>query len=49
MLLLVVEAVFALLIVAGVAVVYWPAALVLTGVLGVWACERAASAREVAR
>jgi hypothetical protein len=34
------ELTFVALLVAGVAFVYWPAALILAGVLGVVACER---------
>lgn len=43
MLLLLIEAVFAGLAVAGVAFIFWPAAMILAGVLGVWACERRGS------
>jgi hypothetical protein len=39
-LLLILEVVFAAVLVAGVAFTYWPAALVLAGVLGILACER---------
>jgi hypothetical protein len=39
-LLTVLEVVFAGLVVAGVAVIYWPAGLILAGVAGVVACER---------
>lgn len=45
--LLLIEAVFAALMVTGVAFVYWPAAMILAGVLGVWACERAAARQAV--
>lgn len=45
MLLLFAEIVFVGLIVAGVAVMYWPAALVLAGLCGVVACERASARR----
>lgn len=41
MLLLLLEIAFAAVLVAGVAVIYWPAALILAGLLGVVACERA--------
>ena len=37
---------FILLLLAGVALVYLPAALILAGALGVVACERASSRRE---
>lgn len=47
--LLLVEALFVLMVCAGVAVVYWPAALILGGVLGVWACERESARRTAAR
>lgn len=47
MLLLIAEILFVGLVVAGVAVMFWPAALILAGVCGVVACERA-SARESA-
>lgn len=40
-LLLAVEALFVLLALAGVWFVFWPAALILGGVAGVVACERA--------
>ena len=43
--LLLLEVFFAGLLVAGVAFMYWPAALVLAGVLGVVACERASTTR----
>lgn len=43
MLLLALEVLFAAAIVAGVAFIYWPAALILGGVLGVLACERASA------
>lgn len=46
--LLLVEVLFAAVLVAGVAFIYWPAALILGGALGVLACERA-STRPVAR
>lgn len=49
MLLLLLEVVFAACVVAGVAVMYWPAALILGGVAGVVACERAAARRDAAR
>lgn len=39
--LLLLEVLFAATLVAGVAFIYWPAALILAGVLGVVACERA--------
>lgn len=45
--LIIVELLFAALMVTGVAFVYWPAAMILAGVLGVWACERAAARRAV--
>ena len=45
--LLFVELLFAALTVAGVAFVYWPAAMIVAGVLGVWACERGAARRTV--
>lgn len=50
--LLLLEVVFAAVLVAGVAAIYWPAALILAGILGVVACERAsavATARRAAR
>lgn len=47
MLLLVVEVVFALVLVAGVAFVYWPAALIVLGALGVLVVEKGAAARVV--
>lgn len=34
------EVCFVLLLVAGVAFIYWPAAMILAGVLGIVACER---------
>lgn len=40
-LLLLLEVVFAAVLVAGVAFIYWPAALILAGLLGIVACERA--------
>ena len=46
--LLIIEAVFALLLVAGVAAVYWPAALILAGLLGILACERAPASTDAA-
>lgn len=42
--LLLLEILFALVLVTGVAFVYWPAGLILAGVLGVVACERASAA-----
>lgn len=45
MLLLALEVVFVGLVVAGVAVMYWPAALILAGACGVVACERASARR----
>lgn len=45
MVLLLTEIVFVGLVVAGVAVMYWPAALILAGVAGVFACERASARR----
>lgn len=45
MVLLLAEIVFVGLVVAGVAVMYWPAALILAGVAGVFACERASARR----
>lgn len=47
--LLLLEVVFAGAVVAGVAVMYWPAALILGGLLGVVACERASAGRDAAR
>jgi hypothetical protein len=47
-LLLLVEVLFALTALVGVWFVFWPAALILGGVLGVVACERAASRQQVA-
>lgn len=41
--LLILEVLFAAAFVAGVAFIYWPAALIVAGVLGVIACERAAN------
>lgn len=41
--LLLAELLSAAVLVAGVAFIFWPAAMVLAGVLGVWACERAAA------
>lgn len=41
--LLILEIVFVGLVVAGVAVIFWPAGLILAGVAGVFACERAAT------
>lgn len=41
--LLLLEVLFVGLVVAGVAVLFWPAALILAGVVGVVACERAAA------
>lgn len=40
--LLLAELLSAAVLVAGVAFIFWPAAMILAGVLGVWACERAA-------
>lgn len=48
MLLLFAEVLFVGLIVAGVAFIYWPAALILAGMAGVVACERAGSRRDEA-
>lgn len=45
MLLLILEILFAAVFVAGVAFIYWPAALIVAGVLGVVACERASAVR----
>lgn len=45
MFLLVVEALFAGLIVAGIGFMWWPAALIVAGVMGLVACERAAANR----
>lgn len=45
MLLLIIEVVFACVLLAGVAAIYWPAALILAGILGILACERADAAR----
>jgi len=39
--LLALELVFVGVLLAGVALIYVPAALILGGILGVWACERA--------
>lgn len=47
--LLLLEVLFAACVVGGVAVVYWPAALILGGVLGIVACERHAARRDAAR
>lgn len=38
--LLLLEVLFAAVLVTGVAFIYWPAALILAGVLGIWACEK---------
>lgn len=46
--LLSVEVVFAAVLVAGVGFVFWPAALILAGLLGIVACERAAVPRPLA-
>lgn len=43
--LLILEALFVLVGLAGVAAIFWPAALILAGVAGVLACERAAAQR----
>lgn len=43
MLLLIFEVLFAASFVAGVGFIYWPAALLVAGVLGVIACERASN------
>lgn len=43
--LLLVEVLFAAVLVAGVAFVYWPAAMILAGLLGIWACEKRSVAR----
>lgn len=43
MLLLILEVAFVLCGLAGVWFVFWPAALILVGVLGVLACERASA------
>lgn len=43
MLLLLLEVLFAAVIAAGVAAIYWPAGLIVAGVLGVVACERAST------
>lgn len=45
MLLLLLEVLFAAILVAGVAVIYWPAALILAGVMGIWACEKQSATR----
>jgi hypothetical protein len=42
-LLLVLEALFAAAIPVGVGFIYWPAGLIVAGVLGVLICERAAT------
>lgn len=47
MLLLLLEVLFALVLVAGVAFVYWPAALIVFGGLGVLVVEKGAAARAV--
>ncbi len=47
--LLYLEVFFALVLVAGVAFVYWPAALILAGVLGIVACEKHTTRRPVLR
>ena len=39
--LLILELVFVGVLLAGVAMIYVPASLILGGILGVWACERA--------
>lgn len=50
MLLLLTEILFVGLVVAGVAVIFWPAGLILAGLCGVFACERASARRaEVTR
>lgn len=41
--LLAAELLSAAVLIAGVAFIFWPAALILAGLLGVWACERAAA------
>jgi len=45
MALLALEIFFAACFVAGVAAIYWPAGLIVAGVLGVVACERASARR----
>lgn len=42
MLLLILEALFVAAVPVGVGFIYWPAGLIVAGVLGVLACERAA-------
>lgn len=41
--LLAAELLSAAVLIAGVAFIFWPVAMILAGVLGVWACERAAA------
>lgn len=43
--LLIAELIFVGILLFGVAAIYVPAALILAGLLGVWACERATAAR----
>jgi hypothetical protein len=43
--LLVSELIFVGILLFGVAMIYPPAALILAGLLGVWACERSSAAR----
>lgn len=43
MLLLILEALFAAAIPVGVGFIYWPAGLIVAGVLGILICERAAT------
>lgn len=46
--LLIVEALFVLAALVGVWFIFWPAALIIGGVLGALACERATSSPTVA-
>ena len=45
MLLLIIEILSAAIFVAGVAAIYWPAALLVAGAMGIVACERASAQR----
>lgn len=45
MLLLAIELLLAALIIAGVAVIFYPAAMILAGVMGLFVCERGAAAQ----
>jgi hypothetical protein len=44
----VLEALFVIIGLVGVGAIFWPAALILLAILGVWSCEKASQRRGIA-